>query len=297
MGNRIFIAVVVMLWTGTMSWLMVSRILPPFFHGEPPIQSTVAETEPNCWQIEFGGQKVGYAVSQTVPGDLGTTEVHSRVKLDDIKLRRLLPFQFGSLIHGSGAIDLDMRARLALDSLGNLSSFDTRVQVNEMPLVLIVRGQVEGAELRVKLTAGEFTREERFPAPASALLANELLPEARLLGVDVGRKWQQEVFSPFTTSVQLVQAEVMDEGYIQHRGERRKVRRIEYRSLSAAGVAADNTLRSVVWVAEDGNVLRQEVQLLNAALRFERCFEPEKIELARKLLDLKSMATISAEVQ
>ena len=36
MGNRIFVAVVVLLWTSTMSWLMVARILPPFFQGEPP---------------------------------------------------------------------------------------------------------------------------------------------------------------------------------------------------------------------------------------------------------------------
>ena len=36
MGNRIFVGVVVLLWMGTMSWLMVARILPPFFNGEPP---------------------------------------------------------------------------------------------------------------------------------------------------------------------------------------------------------------------------------------------------------------------
>ena len=37
MGNRIFVGVVVVLWAGTMSWLMVARILPPFFHGDPPV--------------------------------------------------------------------------------------------------------------------------------------------------------------------------------------------------------------------------------------------------------------------
>ena len=36
MGNRIFVAVVLLLWASTMSWLVVEKILPPFFSGEPP---------------------------------------------------------------------------------------------------------------------------------------------------------------------------------------------------------------------------------------------------------------------
>ncbi len=69
-------------------------------------------------------------------------------------------------------------------------------------------------------------------------------------------------------------------------------RKIEYRSLSSAGVTADNTLRAVVWVADDGMVLRQDVYLMDAKLRFERCTEPRMIKLAKKLLDINSVATI-----
>jgi hypothetical protein len=54
MGNRIFIVAVVLLWTCTMSWLMVDRILPPFFQGDPPSHGAVIQEEPHCWQIEFG---------------------------------------------------------------------------------------------------------------------------------------------------------------------------------------------------------------------------------------------------
>ena len=72
MGNRIFVGVVVVLWTGTMSWLMVARILPPFFHGDPPTHGVLIRNEPTCWEIQFGGKPVGHAVSQAVPGALGT---------------------------------------------------------------------------------------------------------------------------------------------------------------------------------------------------------------------------------
>jgi hypothetical protein len=48
----------------------------------------------------------------------------------------------------------------------------------------------------------------------------------------------------------------------------------------------------VVWVAEDGTVLRQDVYLMDAKLRFERCTEPQSLKLAEQLLDVDSVATI-----
>ena len=296
MGNRIFVGVVVLLWAGTMSWLMVARILPPFFHGEPPAHGVLRRNEPVCWQIEYSGRPVGYAVSQAVPGALETTEVHSRVLLERMSIQELAPQWMSSLVRGMGKITLDTRTLLVLDSFGNLSSFNTKVQLNDMPVVMKVQGRVEDAQLRIRVQSGDISHEVSYPVPSQALSANELIPEPKLLQVYVGRKWQQEVFSPFrppTSSMEILQAEVVDESNIERRGENVHARRIEYRTLSAAGVAADNTLRAVVWVAEDGTVLRQDIYLMNAKLRFERCVEPEMLELAEKLLDLDTVATLS----
>jgi hypothetical protein len=297
MGNRIFVGVVLLLWGGTMSWLMVARILPPFFHGEPPSHGIAVRNEPVCWEIEYQGQPIGHAVSQAVAGALGTTEVYSRVILKAIGIRDLAPQWMGSLVRGMGKISVDTRTRLVLDSLGSLSSFETKVRLNDMPLVMRMVGRVEGAELRLKIQSGEMTHEMRYPVPTQALLANELIPEPKLLQVYVGRKWQQEVFSPFrppTNSMEILQAEVVEEGNIEHRGETIHARKIEFRTLTAAGVAADNTLRAVVWVADDGTVLRQDIHLMNAKLRFVRCIERPMIELANKLLDLETVATLGS---
>lgn len=297
MGNRIFVAVVVLLWVSTMSWLMVARILPPFFQGEPPHHGQPVRDEPICWQIEYAGRPIGQAVSQAVPGAMGTTEIHSRVLLEGIQLKELAPQWMGSLVHGIGEICLDSRSRVVLDSLGHFSSFDTKFRLNDMPLVMKVQGRVEGAELVLKIISGEAAHEVRYPVPSDDLLTSELMPEPKLLQVYVGRRWQQEMFSPFqapTNSVELMQAEVVEEGPIEHRGERVLARRIEFRSMSDAGVALDNTLRAVVWVGEDGMVLRQDVFLMNARLRFERCHEPHMLQLARKLLDINSVATVVA---
>jgi hypothetical protein len=296
MGNRIFVGVVVLLWAGTMSWLMVARILPPFFHGEPPSHGARVKDEPVCWQIEYRDEPIGFAVSQVIPGALHTTEVHSRVLLEKIGIRDLAPQWMGSLVRGMGKISVDTRTRMVLDSLGNLSNFETKVRLNDLPLMMRVLGRVDGPELRLKIQSGEITHEMSYPVPSQMLLTNELIPEPKLLQIYVGRKWQQEVFSPFrspTNSMEIMQAEVVEEGPMIHNGTTTLARKIEFRSLTGAGVAADNTLRAVIWVAEDGTVLRQDIYLMSAKLRFVRRTEKSMLDLARNLLDLETVATLA----
>jgi hypothetical protein len=296
MGNRIFVGVVVLLWAGTMSWLMVARILPPFFNGDPPGHGRLVSDEPICWEVQFGGDTVGHAVSQAVPGALGTTEVHSRFLLEGIEIRRLAPQWMSTLVSGLGDIALDIRSRLTLDSLQNLSSFETRVRLNDFPLVMKVTGKVEGGELLLKIQSGEVTHTAVYPVPKQSLLGSELIPDSKLLSVYVGRKWQQEVYSPFrppTESLEMLQASVVEEGWLEQRGERKRTRKIEFRAMSPAGVAVENTLRAVVWVGDDGVVLRQDLHVMDAKLRFERREEPHMIMLAQQLLDLESVATLA----
>jgi hypothetical protein len=299
MGNRIFVGVVVVLWTGTMSWLMVDRILPPFFHGDPPTHGSMARDVPNCWEIFYGGRSVGHAVSQAVPGALGTTEIHSRILLDGIDVKELAPQWMGGLVRALGQVSLDTRSTFVLDSLGNLSYFRTDVRLNELPIVMRVYGKIEGAELKLKVQSGEVTNEVSYPVPSFSRLTNELIPDPKMLQVYVGRKWQQEIYSPFRppgNSLEILQAEVVDERIIEHRGERVNARKIEYRSLSSAGVSANNTLHAEVWVADDGTVLRQQVHLMDAKLRFERCTEPGMLKYAERLLDVDSVATMPRHI-
>ncbi len=296
MANRIFVAVVFLLWVSTMSWLMVSRILPPFYYGEPPGHGSTPEDGPVCWEIECGGRPIGYAVSQSVPGALGTTELHSRVLLEQIRLQEMAPQWMSSLADTVGDIRLDTRSRMTLDSLGNLDSFDTKVQLNDLPLIVKIRGEVRGSELVLTFHSDEVTHEACYPVPSKGLLASELIPEPKLLPIYVGRKWQQEVFSPFrppNDSLELLQAEVVEEGVLSHRGVSYHARKIEYRTLLTPGVAADHTLRAIVWVADDGTVLCQEVYFMSVKLRLDRCNEPEMLAMAEQLLDLESVATVT----
>jgi hypothetical protein len=91
----------------------------------------------------------------------------------------------------------------------------------------------------------------------------------------------------------MLQAEVVEDGWLEQRNQRKRAKKIEFRAMSPAGVSATNTLRAVVWVGDDGLVLRQDLFVMDAKLRFERRDEPHMIKLAEKLLDLESVATIT----
>lgn len=295
MGNRVFVGVVVMLWAGTMSWLMIAHILPPFFRGEPPTVGTLIRSEPTCWEVFVGNRSIGTAVSQAVPGALGTTEIHSRVVLHGIEVKELAPQWMGGLLRSLGNISLDTRSSFTLDSFGDLSYFKTAVHLNDLPFVMRVNGKVDGADLKVRVQSGDMTHEVTYQAPSKSRLTSELVPDAKLLQIYVGRQWQQEIYSPFRppgNALQIMQAEVVEERDIDHRGERIHARKIEYRNLSSAGVSNDNTLHAVVWVGDDGMVLLQEVYLMEVKLRFERCTQPEEIKEAADLLDIDSVATV-----
>jgi hypothetical protein len=297
MGNRIFIALVLLLWATTMSWLMVAKILPPFFSGEPPKHGTLQQTEPICWAIEWNGRSVGYAVRQAVPGAQSSTEVLSRLLLNDIPLREMAPQWMSSVVEGLGHIRLDSRTRLTLDSLGNLIYFETKVQLNDLPLVVKVNGRVVGPSLVLTFVTGGVSQEARFPMPNSSMMDGELIPDSKLLQVYVGRKWQTEMFCPFRPpgdSLELLQAEVVSEDTIVVDGASTRAKRIDYRSMSASGVASGQTLRASAWVTDEGEVVRHDLCLMNTKLRFERRDSPAMVAKARDLLDLETVATMVA---
>ena len=221
--------------------------------------------EPVCWEIEYGGEPIGHAVSQAVPGALGTTEIHSRVLLEGIEIRELAPQWMGSLVRGMGEISLDTRSRDgARFARTTCRRSKRKVRLNDLPLVMKVQGRVDGPELLLKIQSGEVTHAARATrCRSNSLLTSELIPEPKLLQVYVGRKWQQEMYSPFRPPSEFAgdHAGGSGRGRLDRASRRADVDagRSNIRSMSPAGVAADNTLRAVVWVADDGTVLRQDV--------------------------------------
>lgn len=295
MGNKVYTGVVLLLWGATMSWLVTAKILPPFMRGDPP-RTGLNANEPVCWRVRVGEQRIGWAVSQAVPGADDTTELHSRVKLTAVPLSRMAPRWMATVIDKLGPLELDMRSRTTLDSLGNLSLFESSVNINELPSAIIMKGVVEEGHIRLRLQYGEAVHKINYPWPEHAMLGSKLTPDASLLQIYKGRKWQKEVYNPFggpQGAIELIEAEVVDEPQLLFNGQLVNTRRIEYRSVDSTGVSAENRRRSTVWVAESGRVLREEIVLMDVLLRFDRQSDELTEAMAAELLNLDEFATLA----
>lgn len=294
MGNRIFTVVVFALWAVTMSWLVVAHVLPPFFQGEPPSIGSLTDKSIVCWQIKCLNEEVGWAVSQSAQESPDTTDLHSRIVLDNIPLREMAPRWMSAIVDHLGKIKLDMRNRISLDSFGQLTAFDTQVCLNNMPAVIKMYGRSNGSDLRLRIVTGDITHRINYPMPQDSTLAGELTPDAKLLQLFVGRRWQREVISPFrplNQSIELLQAEVVTEEPVHHEGQLVNTRRVEYRTLDNTGIAAKDSLRAKLWVTNDGTVIRQDIFLINVRLRFDRKLDDQSLAWAEQQLGLDSVTT------
>jgi hypothetical protein len=278
------------LWLVTMSWLVVVKILPPLDQGLPPNYRGLRAGSQSCWRIFWNDRPLGWAVNRVEPSSHDTKEIHARVLLSDVPLADLAPTLIASLIEDVGEISLDARSRIELDTLGALSGFEVTLSVNRIPVVRM-NGRVEDSELRLRIRAGDYTHNEHRYFPQDARLGSELTPDGRLSGMYVGRRWKMQVFSPFrppTDPMELVEGEVVASELIQHAGRMESVRRVEFRRLESTGVASGNEVRGLMWVAEDGRVLRQEVSIASAKVRFERMEDEASEQVVEKLLSAKA---------
>lgn len=295
MGNKVYTLVVLLLWGATMSWLVSVKILPPFLCGEPPRTGLNAH-QPVCWRVMVGEQRIGWAVSQAVPGADDTTELHSRVQLTAVPISRMAPRWMATVIDNLGPLELDMRSRTTLDSLGNLSLFEASVELNDLPSAILMKGVVDDGKIRLRLQYGEVVHRINHPWPEHASLGSKLTPDATLLQIYPGRKWQKEVYNPFggpQGAIEPIEAEVMDEQHLLFDGRLVNTRRIEYRSVDSTGISSDQRRRSTVWVDESGKVLREEIVLMDVLLRFDRENEQRTEALAAELLELDEFATLT----
>ncbi|HEX6960607.1 MAG TPA: hypothetical protein VF175_01975 [Lacipirellula sp.] len=289
MANRVFVCAVLALWLGSMSWLVVDRILPSLHEGEAPVTAGYEPNVPVAWRVYWGDREVGHAASVRVPGVLNTTNLLNRVVLEDVPLLDLVPALMRRVVGDIGTMKFDARTNLQFDSLDNFSNFRSRVSINDINPVLELNGKVNGAFLELKVHFSEVTYEPKVPIGDRAALNEALFPDAKLPYMYVGRRWTEEVYNPFrtpTAPVETLEAEVTGQESVTIGEETHRVMRVEYRAQPAPGIPEEELLQAVAWVrAKDGLVLRQDVIISSSKLRFERMPEAEAAEIGKQLLD------------
>lgn len=289
MANRIFVCAVVALWLGSMSWLVVDKVLPSFHEGEPPIAAGFDPGVPVAWEVTWGSKPVGHAVSLRTSGVLHTTNIDSRIMLKDVPLLDLVPALMREVVGDIGNMTFDAHTRLEFDSLDNFSRFRSRVSINNIPSILQLTGAMHGSFLELKVTFGDMPYTLKVPIPDRGALSEALFPDAKLPYMYVGRRWHEEVYNPFRSPrspVETIDAEVTGIESIEFSGKSERVMRVEFRGPPGPGIPEDARLQAIAWVrAEDGLVLRQDVLLANSRLRFERLPKKEAVEIGATLFD------------
>lgn len=288
MANRIFVLAVVVLWLCSMAWLVTDRILPTFQDGQPPSIETFQNGEAVAWSVEWGGKEVGKAASVRVPGSGGTVELHNRISLEEMPIIDLAPAWMRMAVPTLGEMSFDVVSRIEFDSLGNFSSFDSKVVLNDMPSVLKISGRVQNSYLRLHVVSGQLPYEVPVYMPDSKSLKEALFPGAELPYMYVGRHWQEEVYSPFRATgdpIELIQAEVVSEETIEYCDEPFRVLKVEYHGLIGSGLSDKARLQAVSWVEPGGKVLRRDVYVGTSRLRFNRLSDEEAAGIGNDLFN------------
>jgi hypothetical protein len=288
MANRIFVSAVVVLWLCSMTWLFTDRILPTFQGGQPPSFETFKNGQAVAWEVEWGGENVGSAASVRAPGAGGSVELHNRIALENMPIIDLAPAWMRMAVPSLGDMSFDVISQIEFDSLGNFSSFSSRVILNDMPSVLKLSGRVKDSYLRLNVISGQLPYEVVVYLPDSKSLNEALFPGGELPYMYVGRQWQEEVYSPFRATgdpIELVHAEVVSEETLEYCNETRRVLRVEYHGMIGSGISDKARLQAVSWVEPTGDVLRRDVYLGSSKLRFNRMSDEQANKIGEQLFE------------
>ena len=139
MRTRWFTITVIGLWLSTMSWLVVTKLVPPFLTGDPPTYSTVYSQQqiyvPIGWDLKWGGKDLGWAVTAHNTDKNGYTTVMSHVHFDFVPLDEMLPMILSGFWNSMMQTDqkefsMDAESKLKIDSLCGLAGISVAVSID-----------------------------------------------------------------------------------------------------------------------------------------------------------------------
>jgi hypothetical protein len=295
MGNRWFNTVIVLFWLCTMTWLLVAKLLPPLVIGEPPSYRSLylgdgkQDDQPICWEMAWNDRRIGYAVSLVKRTESNVTEVRSYVHFRRVPLEEMAAPLFRALLRKVdqkfGPLRMDAESRIDIDPLGRLSMFRSTIQTSGEIDPIVIRGQVDGPTLRITIETGKLEPIVR-DLPATALVGDELAPQARLPDLHIGQSWTVPVYSPLRSPnsadpIEVLQATV--EGYesVQIGDESHLAMAVVYRNDSGSILAGSRSPRGKLWVSDDGTVLKQVSYVLGSRLQFVRASQARAKEIVR----------------
>ena len=216
---------------------------------------------------------LGWASTDTVERPDQVVEMRNRVHLDRFPLREIAPW-LAKLLDPDGRddqmeFDTDSRVELAD---GKLLGFRTTITLGDFQDAIRVHGTVEDERLNLAVHVGDFTYNTSTDLYSGAMIGDALSPRARLSKLRVGQTWTEPVYNPLyppNKPLQIMQAKVERREPIVWNRQIVNAAVVFYQNDSGAEGTA-TPARARAWVADDGTVLKQEVNLLGVKLLFVR---------------------------
>jgi hypothetical protein len=294
MGSRFFNVMIVLFWLATMSWLVVTKVLPPLRVGDPPNYGSILASRdrkmPVCWRIKLNHNDLGWSATRFTTRADGLVESRSQVYLDYLPLDQVAPGWIGTfikpLVEQTRQSGVQVQSQVDIDPLGRLLGFRSKMTLANLQDSIRLQGTVNGTSLSVRVQSADFSYRTEKYLPANALVADELSPQAQLPGLRVGQQWTMPIYSPFRppdSPLEILQATVEREASLVWNGESTPTRLVVYRGDPGASGASANDVRGRLWVRIDGLVLKQELNLLHSKLQFVRMSPREGRRLLREL--------------
>lgn len=299
-----------------MGWLVTTKIVPALRQGTPPdLRDEFAGKEnappaPVAWELTWNDEPIGSTVSQAYTDEGEPAEFRSLVQLRNLAVKEVAHEFLGSMafladtLLGSAAarIDLAIATRLRLDWESELEGFEASVRSGDALDLLFVRGQrTEDDRLRLTLVTGDSSLEvpQEFNLPPKARYAEAFSPRTRMQGLSVGQQWTTPVVNPLgaaSNSVRLVESLVESRETITWQDAPVETFVVVYRYDSGSGAVARDPVGKV-WVRDDGLVIRQELPIGTARVRFERTSDERARELGVALERLPFDRQLQRQVQ
>lgn len=276
MSNRWFNLAVVVLWLVSMGWLIAEKVAPPLLIGErPPVlpQDAPKARVPVAWQLFVNEQPLGWASTDTVERPDKVVEMRNRVHLTRFPLKEIAPW-LAQLLDPDGRdeqMPFDTESRVEMVE-GKLLGFRTSISLGDLHDAILVHGTVEEQRLKLTVRAGDFVYPTSTDLYSEAMMGDALAPRARLSNLRVGQMWTEPIYNPLHppyNPLQILQARVDRREPIFWNGQTVNAAVVMYRNDPGAEGSVTPS-RARAWVAEDGTVLKQEVQVLGVKLLFVR---------------------------
>lgn len=294
MISRIYPAFVVVFWLTTMSWLLVSKVLPPLLGGRPPdyaaaLSSRAEKEEPVVWRISWNDKRIGTAASDTVRTQDGGTALRHVVHFEHLPLDAMLSEGFGAvgammkpLVAGDGNLEIEMMwaTEFRFDAARQFRSLHVVGDLGELINFIRITGEMQPNQklkLRTKLAGsspgnGQTVLNHEIHLPRESLVRDAFAPRPELKNLTVGQTWTIPVYRPFppNSPVQIVEATAERLDVIVWDGRDVETILVVYRGDAGSGLHVSREPLAREWVSADGAVLQQEIRISGLKIRFER---------------------------